>query len=242
MTQKRTALVTGGSRGIGRAISLRLAHDGYHVVVNYRANESEALATLARIRDSGGSAELLPFDITQRAVASKTIEELLTRRVISVLALCAGVRHDEALVFMQADQWDKVMAVNLDSFFTVVQPVARHMLLNREGRIIAISSTSGESGLAGQVNYAAAKAGVIGAIKSLALECAKRNVLVNAITPGFIETEMLEGLDLKETAARIPLKRLGRPEEVAAVASFLASSDASYITGQVIRVNGGVYL
>jgi 3-oxoacyl-[acyl-carrier protein] reductase len=242
MTQKQTALITGGSRGIGRAISLRLARDGYHVVVNYRKSESEALTTLTQIRDGGGSGELLPFDVTEHAAASKAIEELLARRVISVLVLCAGVRHDEALVFMNKDQWESVMAVNLDSFFTVVQPIVRHMLLNRDGRVIAISSTSGETGLSGQVNYAAAKAGVIGAIKSLALECAKRGVLVNAITPGFIETEMLEGLDLKETAARIPLKRLGRPEEVAAVASFLASSDASYITGQVIRVNGGIYL
>jgi 3-oxoacyl-[acyl-carrier protein] reductase len=242
MTQKRTALITGGSRGIGRAISFRLAKDGYHVIVNYRANETEAQSTASRIRENGGSVELCPFDVADRAAVSQSMNDILTRHTIDVLVLCAGVRHDEALVFMQEDQWDSVMAVNLDAFFSVVKPVARHMLLNRDGRIIAISSTSGESGLAGQVNYAAAKAGVIGAVKSLALECAKRNVLVNAVTPGFIETDMLEGVNLTETAERIPLKRLGRPEEVAGVVSFLASSDASYITGQVIRVNGGIYL
>ncbi len=242
MTKKPTALITGGNRGIGRAISLRLARDGYHVIVNYRVNETEAQSTASLIRENGGSVELRPFDIADRAAVSKAMEEVLSRHTIDVLVLCAGVRHDEALVFMQEDQWDGVMAVNLDAFFSVAKPVVRRMLLNRGGRIIALSSTSGEAGLAGQVNYAAAKAGVIGAVKSLALECAKRNVLVNAVSPGFIETDMLEGMDPKETAERIPMKRLGRPEEVASVVSFLASSDANYITGQVIRVNGGVYL
>jgi 3-oxoacyl-[acyl-carrier protein] reductase len=242
VTEKQTALITGASGGIGRAISLRLAKDGYHIIVNYHANEIEAQATASQIVNQGGSAELCPFDVSDRAATAAALKDVLAKHTLRVVILAAGVRHDEALVFMNDDQWDEVIGVNLNSFYAVVKPIVQQMLLNRDGRIIALSSTSGESGLAGQVNYAAAKAGVIGAIKSLALECAKRNVLVNAIAPGFIETGMLEGMDRKETAAAIPMKRLGRPDEVAAVASFLASADASYITGQVIRVNGGIYL
>jgi 3-oxoacyl-[acyl-carrier protein] reductase len=158
------------------------------------------------------------------------------------LVFCAGIRADELLVFMNDDQWDGVIAANLDGFYNVAKPVVKHMALNRSGRIIVISSTSGESGLIGQVNYSAAKAGLIGAVKALSLECAKRGVLVNAITPGYIDTGMTSGLNTDEIKSRIPLNRLGSPEEVASVASFLASSGSSYITGQVIRVNGGVYL
>jgi len=242
VTQKQTALVIGASGGLGRAISLRLAKDGYHIIVNYCSNEIEAQSALSQIINHGGSAELCPFDVSDRVATTAALKEVLTRHTLRVLILAAGVRHDEALIFMNDDQWDEVIGVNLNGFYAVVKPIVRQMLLNRDGRIIALSSTSGESGLAGQVNYAAAKAGIIGAVKSLALECAKRNVLVNAIAPGFIDTGMLEGMDRKETAATIPMKRLGRPDEVAAVASFLASADASYITGQVIRVNGGIYL
>ena len=143
---------------------------------------------------------------------------------------------------MSTEQWEQVLATNLLSFHTIVKPVVKQMLLARAGRVIVISSTSGESGLPGQVNYSAAKAGVIGAVKALACECAKRNVLVNAVTPGFIQTEMMEGMDPKELAARIPMGRIGRPEEVAAAVAFLASADSSYITGQSIRVNGGIYM
>jgi 3-oxoacyl-[acyl-carrier protein] reductase len=142
---------------------------------------------------------------------------------------------------MAEDQWERVLATNLQCFYYVVKPVVKQMLLSRQGRVVVISSTSGESGVAGQVNYAAAKAGVIGAAKSLALECAKRGVLVNAVTPGFIRTEMTKGMDPKQLAARIPMGRLGEADEVAGVVSFLASADSSYITGQVLRVNGGVY-
>jgi 3-oxoacyl-[acyl-carrier protein] reductase len=143
---------------------------------------------------------------------------------------------------MDEDQWDNVLSTNLNSFYAVARPVVKHMLLNRSGRIIVISSTSGETGLAGQVNYSAAKAGLIGAVKALALECARRGVLVNAVTPGFIDTGMTDGLNIQEIKGKIPLNRLGTPEEVASAVSFLASPDSSYITGQVIRVNGGVYL
>jgi 3-oxoacyl-[acyl-carrier protein] reductase len=242
-TQKKTAIVTGGSRGIGRAISIRLAADGYHVVINYRSNTEEAQKTLDTITSAGGSAELCPFDVTDRAAAGAAMAGLLSRHQhVEVLVFCAGIRYDELLIFMTEEHWDAVLATNLLCFHAIVKPVTKHMVLNRKGRIIVISSTSGESGLPGQVNYAAAKAGLIGAVKALALECAKRNVLVNAVTPGFIETEMTEALAKKELVQRIPMARVGKPEEVAGVVSFLASGDASYITGQVIGINGGIYM
>jgi 3-oxoacyl-[acyl-carrier protein] reductase len=239
---KPVALVTGASRGIGRAIALRLARDGYHIVINFRSNTIEAQATLGLICDNGGSAELCGFDVADRKATGAALTDLLTKHTLQALVLCAGIRRDELLVFMDEDQWDNVLSTNLNSFYAVARPVVKHMLLNRSGRIIVISSTSGETGLAGQVNYSAAKAGLIGAVKALALECARRGVLVNAVTPGFIDTGMTDGLNIQEIKGKIPLNRLGTPEEVASAVSFLASPDSSYITGQVIRVNGGVYL
>ena len=239
---KPIALVIGASGGIGRAIAERLALDGHHVIINFHSGEVRAEGVLASIVRAKGSGELCPFDVTDRNAVGGAMAELMAKHTLSVLVFCAGVRADELLVFMSDDQWDGVLAANLDGFYNVAKPVVKHMALNRSGRIIVISSTSGESGLAGQVNYSAAKAGLIGAVKALSLECAKRGVLVNAITPGYIDTGMTSGLDTEEIKSRIPLNRFGRPEEVASVASFLASSDSSYITGQVIRVNGGVYL
>lgn len=239
---KPVALVIGASGGIGRAIAERLALDGHHIVVNYRLGEARAKEALAAIVRAKGSGELCPFDVTDRNAVGATLAELMAKHTLSVLVFCAGIHADELLVFMNDDQWDGVLAANLDGFYNVAKPVVKHMALNRSGRIIVISSTSGESGLAGQVNYSAAKAGLIGAVKALSLECAKRGVLVNAITPGYIDTGMTSGLNTAEIKSRIPLNRLGRPEEVASVASFLASSGSSYITGQVIRVNGGAYL
>jgi 3-oxoacyl-[acyl-carrier protein] reductase len=218
-----------------------LARDGFHVLINYRSNHREAEATLQQISEAGGTAECCPFDITDKAAVSAALEPLLEKHTVHTLVFCAGIRQDSLLVFMNEDQWEDVLRTNLGSFYYVARPVVKQMLLARQGRIVAVSSTSGESGLPGQVNYAAAKAGIIGAAKSLALECAKRGVLVNAITPGFIRTDMTEALDEKGLAARVPLNRLGEPHEVAAVVSFLASDDSSYVTGQVIRVNGGVY-
>ena len=238
---RKSALVTGGSRGIGRAISQRLAKDGYHVIINYRSNRAEAEATEAAIQSAGGSCELYPFDVTDRAAAAEAVDDMLKEHTIELLVLCAGIRSDELLVFMSADQWDSVLSTNLSSFYNVVKPVVTHMMLNRSGRIVVISSTSGESGLPGQVHYAAAKAGLIGAVKSLARESAKRGVLVNAVTPGFVETEMTEDVD-PTLIKNVPLGRVGKPEEVAGVVSFLGGPDSSYITGQVIGVNGGVYM
>ncbi len=239
--KRKSALVTGGSRGIGRAVSTRLARDGYHVIINYRSNQIEAEATERAIKDAGGSCELYPFDVTDRAAVADAVDDMIGIHEIAVLVLCAGIRSDELLVFMSDEQWDSVLSTNLSSFYNVAKPVVTHMMLNRSGRIVIVSSTSGESGVSGQVHYAAAKAGLIGAAKSLARECAKRGVLVNAVTPGFIETEMTEDLD-PNLVKTVPLARIGQPEEVAGVVSFLAGPDSSYITGQVIGVNGGVYM
>ncbi len=242
MSNKKAALITGGSRGIGRAISLRLAQDGYHVIINYRSNEKEAAATQKMITDDGFSSELCPFDITDRKAVSEAIEAILEKHTLHTLVLCAGIRHDELLIFMSEEQWDSVIDTNLTSFYAVVKPVVRYMIPNRAGRIIIISSTSGQFGLPGQVGYSAAKAGLIGATKALARECAKKNVLVNAIAPGFITTDMTGDIKEKELVKTVPMNRFGKPEEVASVVSFLASDDAGYITGQVIGVNGGVYM
>ena len=242
MSDKKVALVTGGSRGIGRAIALRLAGDGFHVIINYRSNHDQAENTKAEIIAAGGSAELSCFDVTDKSSASAALESILKIHAIHTLVFSAGIHKDTLLIFMADEDWDSVLATNLLCFHSIVKPVVKQMVLARTGRVIVISSTSGESGLPGQVNYAAAKAGVIGAVKALAQECAKRNVLVNAVTPGFIQTDMMEGMDTKELTARVPLGRIGKPEEVAAAVSFLASDDSSYITGQTIRVNGGIYM
>lgn len=242
MSEKRTALVTGGSRGIGKAISLRLAREGFHVVINYRSNHAEAEATVREIVDQGGTAECHAFDIGDKTAVAGALSPLLEQHTIHTLVFSAGIHHDALLVFMEEQQWEQVLRTNLASFYYVAKPVVKQMLLSRTGRVIVISSTSGESGLAGQVNYAASKAGIIGAVKSLAQECAKRNVLVNAVTPGFILTEMTGDMDVKQLASRVPLGRLGEPSEVAGAVAFLASDDSSYMTGQVLRVNGGVYM
>jgi 3-oxoacyl-[acyl-carrier protein] reductase len=242
MSNTKAALVTGGSRGIGRAISLRLAQDGYHVIINYRSNEEEAKVTQKMVTDAGFSCELCPFDVTDRKAVTEALDDLLGKHTVQVLVLCAGIRHDELLIFMSEEQWDSVLDTNLASFYSIVKPTVRHMIPNRSGRIVIISSTSGQFGLPGQVGYSAAKAGLIGATKALARECAKKNVLVNAVAPGFITTDMTDDVKEKELVKTVPMNRFGKPEEVASVVSFLASDNASYITGQVIGVNGGVYM
>lgn len=239
---QRIALVTGASRGIGRAIAAALAQDGCHVLLNFRSRQSDAEATLAAITQSGGSAELCPFDVADATACEAAIAAAIQKhKRIDVLVNNAGIRLDSLLVFMRAEQWAQVLATNLNSFFHVTQPVAKQMALQRCGRILSIASTAGQTGVAGQANYAAAKAGIIGASKSLAREVAKRGVTVNVLTPGFIESDMTADLPRDQILAQIPAGRLGRPEEVAAAAVFLCSPAASYITGAVLNVNGGVY-
>ncbi len=242
MNSRKTALVIGGGRGIGRAVCVRLGSEGYHVIINYRSNTEEATKTLSEVIASGGSAELCMFDIINSEKVSESIEKLLHKHKISSLVFSAGIRKDELLIFMSEESWNHVIDTNLRSFHAVVKPVVKQMLLERYGRIVVVSSTSGQSGVPGQVHYSATKAALIGATKALAQECAKRNVLVNAVTPGFIETEMTEDLNNKETAARIPMHRFGKASEVASVVAFLLSDDVSYVTGQVVGINGGIYM
>jgi len=238
---KPIALVTGASRGIGAAIARALAAAGHPVVLNYRSSDAEARDVQAAIVEQGGSAELLPFDVSDRAAAGAAMAALLSRGdPIGVVVNNAGIARDAAFPGLAAEEWTSVTRTTLDGFFNVTQPLVMPMVRRRWGRIINIASVSGLVGNRGQTNYSAAKAGLIGATRSLAQELAKRNITVNAIAPGLIETEMTRALPLDEVLQRIPMRRLGRPDEVAQLARFLASDDAAYITGQVISINGGL--
>lgn len=240
--EKRIALVTGASRGIGRAVAVSLAAAGCHVLINYRSGQRDAEETLSIIERANGKGELRAFDVANGTACGQAIEEILrTHPRIDILINNAGVRHDSLLVFMKPEQWAEVIATNLNSFYHVTQPIAKQMAMNRWGRIVTIASTAGQTGVEGQANYAAAKAGVIGASKALAREVARRGVTVNVLAPGFIETDMVKGLPREQLIAQVPAGRFGTPEEVAAAAAFLCSDSAAYITGAVLNVNGGVY-
>ena len=237
------ALITGAGRGIGRAIAERLARDGYTVIINYHSNTAAAEATKAAIEAEGGKAELLPFDVAD----SQAIESALNAwdathegEHISVLVNNAGIRRDGLLVFMNEQDWHDVLDTTAEGFYYVTRHVLPAMLRVRNGRIVNITSISGISGLPGQVNYSAAKAALIGATKALSKEVAARKVTVNAVAPGFICTDMTADLDEAELKKTIPAGRFGKPEEVAALVSFLCSDEAAYITGQVISIAGGM--
>ncbi len=239
---QKIALVTGASKGIGAAIAVVLARDGYDIWLNYRSDREGGSAVKNEIEKSGRKCLLLQFDVADGVAVKKALTPLLETETPHVLVNNAGFRKDAIMAMMNREEWKGVLDVSLDGFFLVTKPVITNMLRKRKGRIINIVSTSGQSGLAGQVNYSAAKAGLIGATKALAAEVAKRNILVNAVSPGFIETDMTKDLPKEQVVATIPLGRFGKALEVAEVVSFLASDKASYITGQVIAVNGGVYM
>jgi len=240
----RYALVTGGSRGIGRAICASLAKDGFYVIINYNTNAAEAESSLAMVREKGSNGEIMQFDVASQEAIEKALGDWQSRnagKYIGVLVNNAGIRKDALVMWMKNEEWTDVLNTNLNSFLYITRFLLKDMILNKSGRIINVVSLSGIKGLPGQANYSAAKGGVIAATKALAQEIAKKNITVNAVAPGFIRTDMTKDLDESQLKMLIPMGRFGKPEEVASAVRFLASDDASYITGSVINVNGGLY-
>ena len=240
----KCALVTGGSRGIGRAICLKLAMQGYSILVNYKNNDEEANKTIGLIEEKNGKAQLLKFDVADLPGTDKGLGgwiETHPEDTIEVLINNAGIREDALLMWMTPDQWKNVLGSSLDAFYNVTRLVVKDMLTKRYGRIVNVVSLSGIKGMPGQTNYSAAKAGVIGATKALAQEVARRGVTVNAVAPGFIRTDMTRDLNEADLIKLIPMQRFGEPDEVAEAVAFLASPQASYITASVLSINGGLY-
>ncbi|RKH14864.1 3-oxoacyl-ACP reductase FabG [Corallococcus sp. CA053C] len=238
----KTVLVTGSSRGIGRAIALRLARDGFDVVVHCRSRREEADAVAALVRDAGREARVLQFDVSDRAGTQAALLADVEAHGCYYGVVCnAGIARDNAFPAMTPDEWDSVIHTNLDAFYNVLNPLTMPLVRRKKpGRIVTLASVSGLMGNRGQVNYSAAKAGIIGATKALAVELAKRDITVNCVAPGLIDTEMLPPEVVEEALKLIPARRVGKPEEVAAAVSFLMAEDAGYITRQVISVNGGM--
>lgn len=240
MTQDWT-LVTGGSRGIGKAIALELARAPFHVVVNYMASEAAAASVVGEIRDAGGSAEAIQFDVRDAATSEPAILQLIERLGAPYALISnAGITRDGLMVWMKPEEWSDVIGTSLNGFFNLTRPCLKSMISARRGRIVSITSVAGLMGNPGQVNYSAAKAGLIGATKALSREVARRGLTVNAVAPGFIATDMTSQLPVEQITQGIPMGRVGQPHEVAAAVRFLVSSEASYITGQVLSVNGGI--
>ena len=235
------ALVTGGGRGIGAAIVRALAEAGHPVLINYRSNATTAQAVCDEVKAAGGQARLLPFDVTDRPAVHEALAGLADEGIhLGILVNNDEVSADDRFPTMGWDDWERVTRTTLDGFFNVTQPLVMPMVRKRRGRIINISSVSGVAGNRGQVNYSAAKAGLIGATKALSIEVAKRGVTVNAIAPGLVDTDMIEGAPVDMILKHIPMRRIGKPEEVASLAAWLASDLAGYVTGQVITMAGGL--
>jgi 3-oxoacyl-[acyl-carrier protein] reductase len=241
---KKYALITGGSRGIGRAVCVKLASMGYHILINYASRDEEAQKTLEQVRAEGSDGELLKFDVCDNAQVNNVLDawaQSHQEEYIEVLVNNAGIRHDNVLALMPEEEWHSVLDITLSGFYNVTQAVVPSMMRNKFGRIVNMTSVTGQKGMPGQCNYAAAKGGIIAATKSLALEVARKRVTVNAVAPGFIDTDMTKELDVDTLKKSIPLQRFGKPEEVADLVGFLVSPQASYITGEVISINGGLY-
>jgi 3-oxoacyl-[acyl-carrier protein] reductase len=241
----KCALITGASRGIGRAIALQISQDlNLHILINYASNKAAAEETLSLIQQAGGTGELMHFDVKDGAAVKTAVENWYTANpegIIHVLVNNAGITKDNLFPWVTEEDWDAVLNTSLKGMYNCTQAIIQRMLRQRSGRIINIASLSGLKGVPGQTNYSAAKGGMIAATKALSQEIAKRNITVNAIAPGFIESDMTSDLDMNELKRMVPANRFGKVEEVAYLASFLASEKAAYITGEVININGGIY-
>jgi 3-oxoacyl-[acyl-carrier protein] reductase len=236
------ALITGASRGIGAAVAIRLAQDGYDIWLNYRSNHEAAQEVARQIADLQRRCVLLPFDVSDDAAAAEALGPLLKEQTPYILVNNAGINRDGLLFWMSRKDWKDVLDASLDGFYHVTSRVVGLMMQKKRGRIVNVVSTSGQTGMPGQVNYSAAKAGLIGATKALAKEVARSGVLVNAVSPGFIETDMTKDLPKADLLKMVPLRRFGTAAEVAGAVAFLCSDDAAYVTGHVLNVNGGIHV